>query len=66
MASVACYQVEDVVVSYDVQIGNILGVNTSLVLMDFEEFITAYNGFYLFHHEFLYILTQPRPTLSNP
>ena len=48
MASVACYQVEDVVVSQDLQIGNILvakyGVNTSLVLMDFEQFITAYYG----------------------
>ena len=43
IASVACYQVEDVVVNQDVKIGNILGVNTSLVLMDFEQFITAYN-----------------------
>ena len=52
MASVACYQVEDVVVSQDLQIGNILvakyGVNTSLVLMDFEPFITVYNSVIFF------------------
>ena len=52
MASVACYQVEDVVVNQDVQIGNILvakyGVNTSLVLMDFEPFITVYNSVIFF------------------
>ena len=59
MASVACYQVEDVVVSQDVQIGNILvakyGVNTSLVLMDFEPFITVYNSV-IFFSSWIYVI----------